>query len=508
MTAHRWLEQRVRPLIIAAMIGVVTHAIVTLLQTVVTGWNGGYLVAAAMLASLEAHYSHFLLAQRDLRGGERIRFRLIEVGILFVLVRVGLYAGRGWEPLWADIQRWPNEPLSFLMESEPLMAFVLAFLAWLKTLETIQDLEEVDLPAGLAEADPARRPDDAAAALLYPHLFLPRESLPLDNFVGRFLWGGVIVLVMGGLTRIGVAARLMDIPQRPVQENPWPIVLYFALGLVMMGLIRFAALRRQWWVEGLGVTGELVRRWVGYSVLLLGAAALLALLIPTYAAEGVLSSANLVIGTTLWGVYLVATVLLLIVILPFALLIWLLTSWMTGGSAPPLTPPMLPPPPPIVSEAVASTSAWDVLLRFLLFWGVVLLALFYLLRAYLRDHPELQAALLSFGPLRALLRLLRGMWRADGRLGARRGGAAAHHAAPASRHFHPRPPALDSPRRAFPARAGALLLSEHAAAGQAAGGGAAARPDARRVSGDAGGRGASRRRGDGAADAALCGGTL
>jgi hypothetical protein len=51
------------------------------------------------------------------------------------------------------------------------------------------------------------------------------------------------------------------------------------------------------------------------------------------------------------------------------------------------------------------------LLRSFVFWAVALGMVYYVIRSYLRDHPEILRALARAGPIHALLRFLAALWR-------------------------------------------------------------------------------------------------
>jgi hypothetical protein len=55
------------------------------------------------------------------------------------------------------------------------------------------------------------------------------------------------------------------------------------------------------------------------------------------------------------------------------------------------------------------------MLKSLVFWAVALGMVFYVVRSYLRDHPELLEALGGLGPVRALRRLWTALWHWLGR---------------------------------------------------------------------------------------------
>jgi hypothetical protein len=105
---HPWLETLFRPLVIGVMFGCIALSLVEFVRLFFSAWNGTYLVLVCVLAALEANYSYRLVRARKLRGTDLLRFRLIEVGVLFLLVKIGSYVGESWTGVLASIQSWPS----------------------------------------------------------------------------------------------------------------------------------------------------------------------------------------------------------------------------------------------------------------------------------------------------------------------------------------------------------------------------------------------------------------
>jgi hypothetical protein len=103
---------------------------------------------------------------------------------------------------------------------------------------------------------------------------------------------------------------------------------------------------------------------------------------------------------------LVTTVLLWLITLPLA---WLLS--LLGAEPPAPRPDPMPPQPLPVDQAAGAAPGWFQILQSLAFWVIALGMVFYVVRGYLRDHPELLQNLAGLGLVRALRRL----WAALGR---------------------------------------------------------------------------------------------
>ncbi len=385
MKRNPWLENLFRPLVIAAMLGCVALSLVELVRLFAPTWNGTYLVVGCVLAALEANYSHRLLRARLIWDStDTLRFRAGELAMFFILLKIGGYIGDPWAAVLADIRTWPRS-LAAIIDLETVGAFVLASLSWWASTQTVRDLERLYAP-------PER-------SVLY---ISPTESLS-----SRFFWGGAVLLMAAGITRLGIAA-LLDLSRPPVPGLVLNVLVYFLLGLVMLGQVHFTWLRKQWRTQGIKVADELAGRWVRYSLAFIGLAAVVAFLLPTGYSMSLLDAGAAIIS----GFLYIATLLFTLLSLPFTWLLWLLSK-LSGDETPP-PQPELPPPQPIQQMPGGPGSAapgWLEILRSLIFWAAALGMLFYVLRSYLRDRPELLRFLAAQRPIRALRHFLIALWR-------------------------------------------------------------------------------------------------
>ena len=376
------LENVFRPLVIGVMFGCIALSLVELVHLVFPTWNGTYLVLGCVLAAVEATYSHRLIRARSLRGSDLVRFRAIELGTFFVALKIGSYVGEPWAAVVADIRTWPREPYRVL-DLETLVAFLLAVLAWHVATQTVRDYERLNEP---------------------PEFHRYYVS-PMDSLTGRFFTGGVVLLIAAGLTRIGIA-HLLDLRRPSVPGLVANVLVYFLLGLVMLGQVRLASLRKRWRVQDIQVADELPGRWVRYSLVFIGLLALVAFLLPTGYTMGLLEVAGWLLGLALAVLAFVATLLFWLITLPLALLLSLL-----GLGLPPDLPSQPPPQPPPYAPTAAPAPGWLQFLRSLVFWSIAVGMIYYVLRSYVRDHPELGETLVALRPIRVLRR----WWLAIGR---------------------------------------------------------------------------------------------
>lgn len=385
MTKEFWLETVFRPLVIAAMLGSIAISVVGLARIFFPDWNGLYLVGACILVSLEASYSRRLIRNRGIRGRERLYFRITEILTIFILLKAATYVGAGWREILADIRTWPRDPLNIL-NLEIYFAFGLVLISWDLTNQTMSELERVN-----------ERPRFRG---LYIH---PRQAL-----AERYFLGGILLLFVAGLTQIGLG-EIMNLDRPSVPGVFLNVLIYFLLGMVLLGQVRYEELHHRWRLEKITVAAELPRRWAVYSLVLISIGAGIAFFLPTGYTVGLFAIFDLVFQ--LFGI--IAGVLWYAVILLFFLLMlpfYLLAQLLLGDEVEPpamVRPPQLAPPP--AAAGGSGGPAWFELLRSFIFWVIILGIIVYILRIYLQDHPEVREAIVNMWPLRMLRRLLGGL---------------------------------------------------------------------------------------------------
>jgi len=383
MNRNMWLENLFRPLVIGVMCGCIALSLVELAHLFFPFWNGTFLIVGCVLAALEANYSYRLIRARALRGADVLKFRAIELAMFFILLKVGGYVGDRWADVLVDIQTWPRN-LLVVLDPETTTAFILALLFWGASTRTVSDLERIGEPL-----ERHRR-------------YVP----PMESLTSRFFWGGAVLLIVAGLTRVGIAA-LLDLRHPSVPGLVLNVLVYFLLGLVMLGQVQFTRLRKQWQAQKIKIAGEVTGRWVRYSLAFIGLAALLAFLLPTGYTVGFLDVVSSILGLISLILWFIAALLML----PLNLLFWLLSRLFGDSVLPPRPQSDLIPPEFPQREPGGVAPDWFEILRSLLFWAIAVGMVFYVVRSYLRDHPELLKALAGLRPIRALRRFLIALWR-------------------------------------------------------------------------------------------------
>lgn len=378
MNENAWMRNLFQPLVVATMVGCVALSLVGLARQIVPAWNGTFLVVGCVLASLEAAYSYRLIQAQELPREFRARFRITEILVLLMLVKVGSFIGDGWANVLADVRTWPRAPLN-VFDSETMVAVPLVLVSWAASTFTMRDFDQIG---------------DTAA-------YRRGQAPPSTRLVYRFFWGGEALLILAGLTRIAIA-DLLNLQRPPVTGLVLNVLLYFLLGLIMLGQIQFAALRRQWQARRTQIASNLAGRWTRYSVIVVALSALVAFLLPTAYTSGLLATMGLAIEWVSWAVWFVISV-------PIIALTYLISLMVEGEAPDSLDLPESPAQGPQLDiPARGPAPQWFDVLRSVAFWAILGGVTFYVLRAYVRDHPNLLRTLTAFKPIR----FLRALWAA------------------------------------------------------------------------------------------------
>jgi len=177
----------------------------------------------------------------------------------------------------------------------------------------------------------------------------------------------------------------------------WHVVIYFFLALVLFSRTRLKLLRSGWVWEKVPIGQRVGARWITYTVLLLAAAVIIALLLPTRYSLGLLGTLGYLLN---FVIALVQTIFYGILALILNLLSRLFPDW---PQQPPLPTedswPRLPAnvPPPTAADFIQS----------LIFWGVFFIIAGYVVIQFLQQHPGLIDELLRLPGISFVARLWR-----------------------------------------------------------------------------------------------------
>lgn len=409
VAGHWWVENLLRPTLIAGMVACLTAPLVLGLQWLIPSWNGTYFFFFAFVASLEGILSERALERRRITGWAYFGSRAAEALILLLLLKVANYIPLGFDGLLVDAQLWASDPFQFLSGLDLYLGTVFLVL-WMGSLYVARMVKELDVGEGKGPPPPDKTSFEYYLWLTQPSVVRDRQE-QLAWLTEMVLWGGVAMLLASVAIHLFVAsAKVLAVP----------ILIYFVLGIALLSQARFSVTHAGWRAQNIDVQPGIARRWLVWAVLFLLGVALVALMLPTYYSMGPLKALLAFLGMVYAALSFIVTLILFLLTLPLALLFPRVET---------PTPPQLQPSPFGAPEAGGGSASppWLEVLASIVFWLVVLAIVGYALVRFLRDRVGLGAE--GEGEERTwwgrFLAWLRALWRAwrqevEGRLAGRR----------------------------------------------------------------------------------------
>jgi hypothetical protein len=324
--------------------------------------------------------------------------------IIIVVIKLIGYLGRSPLDLMSDLPLLQTDPLTFFATPEFLLSLVAVVAIWMMGRVLGGDLAHLTLGERLMEIDPSLGVQTDRANV--------RQQL-----VGHVFAIGVVIALVGGVAN-WLAGRNSAAGSRADGFSIGAdLVIYFALGLALIGIAQLTILRTGWLWERTPMSGNLVKRWTLYGLLFVGGLAALTFVLPFGYSAGLLPTLAYWIGLLGYGAQILgylAYVLLGLILLPFALLLSLFRA-----QPPALLPEQAPPPPPpepSIGGLPIDFPPWYQVLQSLIFWAIILILLGYAANYFLLQHQGVRKALRELPIViwlregwRGLFNLLRGI---------------------------------------------------------------------------------------------------
>jgi hypothetical protein len=379
----RWTDAFFRPFLITVMIMCLNVSLVNFVRLVNLEWRGEYFLLAMFLTTVEAIYSYRVLQRYITRGISTTRYRLAELVVLILIIKLLGFMGKPPALVGAELQALWQTPALFLLNTEFYVSFILALIAWGAATQTMADFETLYDP-------------------------YTDNTIVLDSLAERFFWGGGILVVISGITywvTLSGLASLLNLHRPSIGGVIFNVLLYFTVGLILLSQVNLTRLLVRWRIQKIASPPDLARRWAKYGFIFLGFVTLIAFLLPTSYTLGFLDTAGVIIRFLMDIFVFIFQLLIILLTLP---LTWLLSLL---GVAPPTTAPAGQPElPPMLETTPGASYPWLEVLRSLIFWLAALAIIGYMLKTYLEDHPELIESLSRFKPFKFLLNLLTQFW--------------------------------------------------------------------------------------------------
>jgi hypothetical protein len=179
------LLRTIRPVLLLVMVACWAVPVVGTLENLFRGWDGTYMLVAAIIVGVEAILSERLRVRLRIRGDDVRPYRLAELGLLVVGIRLFPYLWRGWDTLWIDLERWSTDYVSILT-IEYLVGLAWCLGLWQIVTWSLRDLDDLVVPDPATTRKPVPYHEDARQA----HKPQLEGQEALDRLQGRFLWGG------------------------------------------------------------------------------------------------------------------------------------------------------------------------------------------------------------------------------------------------------------------------------------------------------------------------------
>jgi len=395
-----WNRSLFRPMLIATLVAALLAGPLALGRAIMPQWPADYVLPLLFLVALEAVYTTTWLAHPGRRQRRTVGFRLAELVVWLVILRLLLWTLRGAWPDAADLWRWLHSPGSFF-DPEFVAVGMLVALAWGEGITNGSFFQQLALqPDELA----LRLPSYWQRDWLGPAARATPRTTILGRFAGRWVWGGVILVFCAAASRLefrpGAGWRWFGLAHLGLSPLMIAALLaYFLAGLLLMSQGRLAMLRARWRMQGIAGERTVMRRWPFFTLLLLLVVSVLAALMPlgsTWRLGYWLEVAVLSLARVIYAILFFITTLVALLLSALGL-----GSELMRRERAPLEPPQPPAQPPATGWRLPE---W---LGGLVFWllmgGIVIYALVIFLQG--------RGVRLEWGRLKLLGLRLRAWWR-------------------------------------------------------------------------------------------------
>lgn len=271
-----WHRSLFRRTLIAILGASLAMGMLALVRAFAPTWPSGYVPFVLFAVAWEAAYTTDQLARPDWRFRRTLGFRLAELLVLLLLIRLVVLGVQGRAPsLWL----WLRRPGAFF-DAEFIGVSLLAFVAWAISVSGASDFVELALrPDELVE-----RPFSSRETRWDVPARPPQRTEILARFSERWLWGGFVLALLAALSRLdmsGLGRGLVGIASTGLPTDMvLALVAYFLGGLLLLSQGRLAVLRGRWQMQHTQGIAEVTARWPRYALLVVVGVAVLALFLP------------------------------------------------------------------------------------------------------------------------------------------------------------------------------------------------------------------------------------
>ena len=367
-----------------------------LIERFYPGFRAAYLPVILGISSAIAIYSHARM--KTLEGRERTLFWVSELITLAVILKVFLLVRGGGQSLQTQITALQRNVMEAIFNPSYIFMLFSCLLAWVLTnhLTSLSDqMHERELDVvwdDLGRVQNSLKQIRNQMIAIYVSL--------LVFFVFIIAIASVPIVIPG----------VLSIPTAPAAPI-WMAMLFGTLILIILSLTQFTLLRSRWDIDRSKVSSIVPRQWLISGLILIGVIGIIAVILPTRYS---ISFFDLLIWLS--GILVqIASFLMYLLTLPFALLSRLFSSEQPQSPEPPpfQLPEMQAPPP---AQAFPPILA---LIRDILFWGLTIAIISFAFYQFISSNSILVNKLRSFGIVKWLSNILQqilALFRGAGRV--------------------------------------------------------------------------------------------
>jgi hypothetical protein len=390
---RRYLSSRpvrylIRPLLMATML---TALLVGLLSVIVEVTRDGrwYLLTFPLFfIALEGIYTTNWLGHPRQLPLDRTSYRAAELILLIIIVR-----GVSWfifgEGIPDDdlLRQYLRAPQDLFLNGPFLIAATLGIIIWrlsVSVSKTFVDLQVSEFELRFQSLPLAQR-----KARIEDQPISPGRAELVDAFVRFWLLGGLLLVVAVGLSTL--EEQTMETILAPLasgRANLEPrllgtLLLYFIIGLWLLSQARLMQFHARWLVNNIDTDEDSRGRWQRASLTIL----LLVIIVAAFLPIGSTSGLSQLINIALYWLMVIANAIIFLILLPFAMLMALLSGRgiEEAINAPPVEPLQ---PPPAVDQGASFFGETVSMIISSGFWAFVIVVVAMALLFYLRERRE------------------------------------------------------------------------------------------------------------------------
>ena len=367
-----------------------------ILERFLPGFRAPYLPFILAISSSFAIYSY--TRRKTLEGRDKTLFWVSELITLAVILKVFLLLRGGGQSSQTDVAALQRNIFETIFNPSYIFMLFICLLVWVLTnhLASLTDqMHERELDVSW---DDLGRVQNSLKQIRNQMIAIYASVLVF--FVLIIAFASVPIVIPG----------VLSIPKAPTAPI-WMAMLFGTLLLIILSLTQFALLRSRWDIDRSKVSGTVPRQWLIIGLILVGVIGIIAAILPT---QYSISFFDLLIWLSNVLVQ-IASILMYLLTLPFALLSRLFSSQPPESpEPPPFQIPRFEEPPP--AQAFPPILA---LIRDILFWGLTFAIVAFAFYQFISSNSILVTRLKSIGLVKWLSNVIQhilALFRGAGRI--------------------------------------------------------------------------------------------